>query len=68
LFLDTIKIVEENNVHSVFVESPKSEISQWSLEKINYVDSLRIENLLPNFPKQNLDARFGMLEEKLIFI
>ena len=28
LFLDTIKIVEENGVHHVFDESPKSEISQ----------------------------------------
>jgi hypothetical protein len=48
----------------VFDESPNSEISQWSLEKINYVDFLVIEI----FPKQNLDVSFGLLEENLIFI
>jgi hypothetical protein len=42
LFLDTIKIAKENDVHCVFDESPKSEISQWGLEKINYVDFLGI--------------------------
>jgi hypothetical protein len=51
----------------VFDETPKSEISQWGLEKINYVDFLRIENFLSNFPKQNLDVGFDMLKEKLIF-
>jgi hypothetical protein len=28
LFLDTIKIVEENDINRLFDESPKSEISQ----------------------------------------
>jgi hypothetical protein len=51
----------------VFDESPKSEISQWGLEKINYVDFLGIENFLSIFPKQNLDIGFGMLEEILNF-
>ena len=67
LFLDTIKIVKENDVYCVFNESPKSEISQWGLEKINYADFLEIENFLSTFPKQNLDVGFGMLEEILNF-
>ena len=37
LVLDTINIVEGNDVHHVFEENPKSEISQWDLEKINYI-------------------------------
>ena len=49
LFLDTIQIVEENDVHRMFDESPKSEISQWGLKKINYVDFLGIENFLSIF-------------------
>jgi hypothetical protein len=51
----------------VFDKNPKSKISQWGLEKINYVDFLRIENFLSIFPKQNLDVGFGMLEEILNF-
>jgi hypothetical protein len=31
LFLNTIQIVEENNVHLVFDENSKSELSEWSL-------------------------------------
>jgi hypothetical protein len=49
LVLDTINIVEGNDVHLVFEESPKSEISQWDLEKINYVDFLGIETFLSTF-------------------
>jgi hypothetical protein len=67
LFLDTINIVEENDVHDVFDESLKSEISQWGLGKINCVDFLGIENFLSSFPKQNLDVGFGILEEILNF-
>ena len=68
LFLDTINIVEENDVHSVFDESPKSEIFQWGLEKINYVDFLiGIENFLSTFPKPNFDVSFGILEEIMNF-
>jgi len=67
-FLNTIKIVEENNVHRMFDESSKIEISQWDLERINYVDFLGIESLMSNFSKQNLDVRFGILEENLIFL
>jgi hypothetical protein len=40
LVLDTINIVEGNDVHLMFEESPKSENFQWGLEKINYVDFL----------------------------
>jgi hypothetical protein len=36
LVLDTINIVGGNDVHLLSEESPKSEISQWGLEKINY--------------------------------
>jgi hypothetical protein len=50
----------------VFGESLKSEISQWGLKKINFVDFLGIGNFLSNFPKQNLDIGFGMLKENLI--
>jgi hypothetical protein len=63
LVLDTINIVEGNDVHLVFEESSKSEISQWGLEKINYVDFLGIETFLSTFPKQNLDVGVGMVEE-----
>ena len=48
LVLDTINIVEGNDVHHVFEESTKSEISQWDLEKISYVDFLGIETFLLN--------------------
>jgi hypothetical protein len=63
LVLDTINIIEGNDVHLVFEESPKSEISQWGLEKINYVDFLGVETFLSTFPKQNLDVGVGMVEE-----
>jgi hypothetical protein len=55
-------------VNQVFNESPKSGISQWALQKINYVDFLGIENFLSNFPKENLDLFFSTLEEILIFL
>jgi hypothetical protein len=67
LFIDTINIVKENDVYCVFDESPKSEISQWGLEKINYANFLGIENFLSTFPKQNLDVGFGILKEILNF-
>jgi hypothetical protein len=63
LVFDTINIVEGNDVHLVFEESPKSEISQWGLEKINYMDFLGVETFLSTFPKQNLDVGVGMMEE-----
>jgi hypothetical protein len=63
LVFDTINIVEGNDAHLVFEESPKSEISQWGLEKINYLDFLGVETFLPTFPKQNLDIGVGMVEE-----
>jgi hypothetical protein len=63
LFLDTINIVEGNDVHLEFEEIPKSEISQWDFKKINYVDFLGIETFLSTFPKQNLDVGVGMVEE-----
>jgi hypothetical protein len=63
LFLDTINIVEGNDVHHVFDESQKSEISQWSFQKINYVDFLGIKIFLSTFSKQNLDVGIGMVEE-----
>ena len=63
LVLDTINIVEENCIHLVFEESPKSEISQWGLEKINYVDFFGVETFLSIFPKQNIDVGVGMVEE-----
>jgi hypothetical protein len=47
----------------VFEESSKSEISQWGLEKVNYVDFLGIGTFLSTFLKQNLDVRIGMVEE-----
>jgi hypothetical protein len=47
----------------VFEKIPKSEISQWGLEKINYVDFLGIETFLLTFPKQNPDVGVGMVEE-----
>jgi hypothetical protein len=63
LVLDIINIVEGNDVHLVFEENPKSEISQWDLEKIIYVDFLGIKTFLFTFPKQNLDVGVGMVEE-----
>jgi hypothetical protein len=63
LVLDTINIIEGNDVHLVFEESLKSEISQWGLEKINCIDFLGIETFLSTFPKQNLDIGVGMVEE-----
>jgi hypothetical protein len=63
LVLDTINIVEGNNTYLVFEESPKSEKSQWGLEKINYVDFLRVETFLSTFPEQNLDVGVGMVKE-----
>jgi hypothetical protein len=63
LVLDTINVVEGNDAHLVFEEIPKSEISQWGLEKINYVDFLGIETFLPTFRNQNLDIGIGMVEE-----
>jgi endonuclease IV len=52
----------------MFDDSLKSEISQWSFEKINYVDFLEIENFLSNFSKQNLNIGFGMPKKNLIFV
>jgi hypothetical protein len=43
--LDTINTVKGNDVHLVFEESPKSEISQWCLEIIEF---LGIDNILFN--------------------
>jgi hypothetical protein len=63
LVLDTINVVEGNDVHLVFEESPKSEISQWVLEKINYIDFFGVETFLSTFPKQNLGVGIGMVEE-----
>jgi hypothetical protein len=63
LVLDTINIFEGNDVHLMSEESPKSEISQWGLEKINYVDFLGIETFLLTLPKQKLDVGVGMVEE-----
>jgi hypothetical protein len=63
LVLDTINIVEGNDVSLMFEESPKSKISQWGLKKINYVDFLEIETFLSTFPKHNLDVGVGMVEE-----
>jgi hypothetical protein len=63
LVIDTINIVKGNDVHLVSEESPKSEISQWGLEKINYVDFLGIETFLSTLPKQKLDISVGMVEE-----
>jgi hypothetical protein len=63
LVIDTINIVEGNDVHLVSEESPKSEISQWGLEKINYVDFLGIKTFLSTPPKQKLDIGVGMVEE-----
>jgi hypothetical protein len=51
----------------VFNESLKNEISQWGLQKINYVDFLGIENFLSNFSKENLNICFSMWEEIFIF-
>jgi len=66
-FLSYGQEVEQKVDKHAFDESPKSEIFQWGLEKINYVDSLGIENFQSNFSKQYLDVGFGMLEENLIF-
>jgi hypothetical protein len=52
--VDTIKIVEENDICYVFDKSPKIEISQWVLEKINYVDFLGIKNYVKFSLKKNL--------------
>jgi hypothetical protein len=41
----------------VLEESSKTEVSQWGLEKINYVDFLGVKNFLSSFPDQNLDVR-----------
>ena len=63
LVFDTINIIEGNDVHLVFEESPKSELSQWGREKINYVDFFGVETFLSTFPKQNLDVGVIMVEE-----
>jgi hypothetical protein len=67
LFIDTIKIVEDNDIYHVFDKSSKSKISQWGIEKINCFDFLGIEIFLSSFPEQNLDIGFGMLEDKWSF-
>jgi len=59
--------VEQMVDNHMFKESLESEISQWGLLKVNCVDSLGIENFMLNFPKENLDICFSMLEEILIF-
>jgi hypothetical protein len=61
LIIDTINIVEGNDVHLVSEESRKSEISQRGLEKINYVDFLG--TFLSTLHKQKLDIGIGMVEE-----
>jgi hypothetical protein len=63
LVLDTINIVEGNDIHLVSKESPKSEISQCDLEKINYVDFFFYRTFLSTLPKQKLDVSVGMVEE-----
>jgi hypothetical protein len=63
LVLDTINIVEGNDAHLMFEESPNSENFQWGIEKINYVDFLGIETFLSIFPKQNLDVGVSTVEE-----
>lgn len=40
--VDTVKMAEENDVHHVFDESPKSEVSQLGLEKITFVEFIKI--------------------------
>lgn len=52
--VDTIKIVQENDTHYAFDESPNGEVPQWGLEKINYVDFLGVEIFFSTFPNQNL--------------
>jgi len=64
--VDTIKIVEENDVYHMFDESPNSEVSQLGFEEINFVDFLGVENFLSSFPSQNFDVRFIMLKENFI--
>lgn len=64
--VDTIKIVEENDVYYVYDKSPKSDVSQLDLEEINFVDFLGVENFLLSFPSQNFDIGFIMLKENLI--
>jgi hypothetical protein len=59
--------VEQKVNNHVFNKSPKNEISQWGLLKVNYIDFLGIKNFLSNFPKENLDLFFSTLEEILIF-
>jgi hypothetical protein len=59
--------VEQKVDNHMFNESPKSEISQWGLLKINYVDFLGIENFLLKFLKESIDVCFSTLEEILIF-
>jgi len=66
-FLSYGQEVEQKVDNHVFNESQKSEISQWGLQKINCVDFIGIGNFLSNFPKENLDVCFSMLEEILIF-
>jgi len=66
-FLSYSQEVEQKMDDHVFNESPNSEISQWGLKKINYVDFLGIRNFLSNFPKEDLDVCFSMLEEILTF-
>jgi hypothetical protein len=66
-FLSYAQEVEQKVDNHVFNKSPKREISQWGLLKVNYVDFLGIENFLSNFPKENLDVCFSMLKEILIF-
>jgi hypothetical protein len=57
-FLSYGQKVEQKVDNHVFDESPMSKISQWGLEKINYVNFLRIKCFLSNFLRKNLDVGF----------
>jgi hypothetical protein len=54
-------------MYTMFDESLKGEISQWGLEKINYVDFFGIKNFLSTFLKKNHDVGFVAKKEFIIF-
>jgi hypothetical protein len=54
-------------MYTMFDESLKSEISQWGLEKINYVDFFGIKNFLSTFLKNNHNVGFVAKKEFIVF-
>jgi hypothetical protein len=60
-------VFDDSSIHHVLDESLEDEVFDFSLERINYVDLVGIENFLSNFPNNNLDVGFKVLEDNFFF-